>query len=315
VLLHCRANLAVHVVRALGEIGCADQRVRTALVDLWLSPIQSENSRIKVAIVLCKLKIEARDLARVLTSTLATNKDASLRKSAAEALAWCSENEPDVVPVLLTAALNDKDEKVREVAEAGLAQLHLSHEKAIHLCLKQLKDSCYAETALRNSGQLAVSALIKALGTKDSGTREKAARTLCCLGESAAEAIPALTLALHDKDLDVRLAAAKGLWNITKNAEVVVPVLVGLLEENGAVASDAGELRRRYLQTVIEALWRMGPAAKGAIPALIDMTKDKNRHISESARSALKEIAPTVANKAGAYPPRDVRRRPPARGR
>jgi HEAT repeat protein len=172
--------------------------------------------------------------------------------------------------VLLTAALNDKDEKVREVAEAGLAQLHLSHEKAIHLCLKQLKDSCYAETALRNSGQLAVSALIKALGTKDSGTREKAARTLGCLGESAAEAIPALTLALHDKDLDVRLAAAKGLWNITKNAEVVVPVLVGLLEENGAVASDAGELRRRYLQTVIEALWRMGPAAKGAIPALIE---------------------------------------------
>jgi HEAT repeat protein len=182
VLLYCRASLAVHVVRALGDIGCADQRVRTALVDLWLSPKQSENSRVQVAIVLCKLRIDARGLVRVLTSTLVTNNAASLRRSAAEALAWCSENEPDVVPALLTAALNDKDEKVRQVAEAGLAQLHLSREKAIHLCLKQLKDSCYAETALRNSGQLAVSALIKALGTKESATREKAARTLGGLG-------------------------------------------------------------------------------------------------------------------------------------
>jgi hypothetical protein len=95
------------------------------------------------------------------------------------------------------------------------------------------------------------------------------------------------------------LGAAKGLWNITKNAEVVVPVMVELLEEKWAAVSDGDETRRRYLQTVMEALQRIGPAAKAAVPALADKTKDKNRHISESALSALKAIAPTVANRAG----------------
>jgi HEAT repeat protein len=299
VLLQCRPTLAAQVVRALGDIGCTDQCVRSALVNLWLAPAQSPNSHVQVAIALCKLKTDAKGLVRFLTSTLVANQDASLRKSAAEGLAWCTKNEIDVVPALLTAALNDKDEAVRQLAEAGLAQLRLSHKKAIHLCSMQLKDSSYAETALRNGGPLAVQALIEALGTQQSAIREKAARTLGCLGEMAAEAVPALTTALHDKDLDVRLAAAKGLWNISKNAEVVAPVLVDLLEEKRAAASDASESRRRYFQTVIEALWRIGPLAKAAIPILNDLTKDPNRHISESALNALKRIAPAVANPGG----------------
>jgi HEAT repeat protein len=298
VLLKCRATLAVRVVRALGDLGCAGHKVRTALVDLWLSATHSQTSQLQIAIALCELKIDAEGLLRILTSTLVTHKEASLRRSAAEALAWCSEHQLDVVPALLAAALSDTDETVRQVAEAGLARLHLSHEKAVQVCSKQLKESSYAETALRNSGRLAVSVLAKALGTRDPAIQEKAARTLGRLGESATEAIPAFIKALHDKDLDVRLAAAKGLWNITKNAEVVVPALVELLENARAIPLDGSEARRRYLQTVIEALRRMGPPAKGAIPALIARTKDSNRHISESAVSALREIAPDVVIKA-----------------
>jgi HEAT repeat protein len=297
VLLHCRPPLAVQVVRALGDIGCADQRVRSALVNLWLSPTQSSNSQVQVAIALCKLQIDARGLLKVLTSTLVANQDASLRKSAAQALAWCGKDDVDVVPALLKAALTDKDENVRQTAEAGLAQLRLSHEKAMHLCSKQLKDSSHAEMTLRNGGRLAVPALIEALGMEDPTTRVKAARTLGCLGELAGGAVPALTTALRDKDVDVRLAAVKSLWNITKNGEVVVPVLVDLLEVNWARASDVSESRRRHLQTVIEALGRIGPLAEAAIPALIGLTKDKNRHVSESAFSALKGIAPTVAKR------------------
>ena len=52
------------------------------------------------------------------------------------------------------------------------------------------------------------------------------------------------------------------------------------------------------LQTVIEALRRIGPPGKAAIPALMAKTKDKNRLVSESAISALKVIAPDVANEA-----------------
>lgn len=293
VLSRCRPSLAIQAVRALGAIGCADQRVRAALLNLWLSPIQSPSRQVQVATALCRLKIDAKDLLRFLTSTVVANQDSALRKAAAEALAWCGKNELDVVPALLTAAVHDKDEKVRQTAEESLTQLRLSRPKAVQLCSKQLAESCYAETALRNCGAAAVPALIEALESEESAAREKAARTLGCLGEVAVEAVPALTRALRAREPDFRLAAAKGLWNITKNAEPIVPVLIGLLKDDGGSILAASEERRRFLQTVMEALRRIGPPARAAVPALKEKARDKNRHVSESAHSALKEIAPT----------------------
>lgn len=290
----CRPTLSAQIIRALGNIGCADQGVRSALVSLWLLPDQFQGGQVQVAIALCKLKIEAQGLREILTKTLVVNQEAALRKSAAEALAWCGKNVLDVVPALLTAAVADTNEEVRHMAQAGLDQLQLSQEKAIQLCSKQLKDSNYAEIALRKSGPVAVPALMEVLSTPDSTVRIKAARTLGCFGELAVPAAHALTKILHDKDREVRLAAAKSLWNINKNVENVVPVLVDLLEEESG-AGDSSETRRMFLQTVIEALGRMGPPAKAAIPALNHMTKDKNRHVSASALHALRNIDPSKA--------------------
>jgi HEAT repeat protein len=180
-----------------------------------------------------------------------------------------------------------------------MEQLGLTPEKAIQVCSKQLKDSLYAETALRKSGPIAVPGLIEALKMDEPIIREKAIRTLGFIGELAVEAVPQLTKALHDKDPDVRLAAAKSMWNITKNAELAVPVLVGLLDDKRYTAPEAGEARRQFLQTVLEALQRIGPPAKSAIPALNHKTKDKNRLISESAFSALREISPNGPKKVG----------------
>jgi HEAT repeat protein len=296
-LADSRPSLSAQAIHALGNIGCANDRVRSVLVNLWLSPLQLQSGKAQVAIALCKLHIAAQNLLGTVTTTLVTNQDACLRRAAAEALAWCSKNDTDVVPALLTASLSDTKEEVRQMAQAGLDHMRVSHEKAIHLCCRQLGDSSYAEAALRKSGQLAVPALIEALGAEEPVIRVKAARTLGCLGEVAAEAAPALTTALHDHDLDVRLAAVKGLWNITKTPEVVVPALVDLLEAKEAADLEAGETRRRFLQTVMEALSRIGPPATAAVPALTAMTKDSNRHIRESALSALQKIAPAVANK------------------
>ncbi len=185
------------------------------------------------------------------------------------------------------------------MAQAGLDQMRLSHEKAVHLCARQLAESSHAEAALRKSGPLAVPALIEALDTKEPAVRVKAARTLGFLGEAAVAAAPALTAALQDSDLDVRLAVVKGLWNITKTADVVVPALVDLLEVEEAADLEAGETRRRFLQTVMEALSRIGPPATAAVPALTALTRDTNRHIRESALITLQKIAPTVPDKAG----------------
>jgi len=298
-LANSRPALSAHAIRALGDIGCSDAKVRSVLVNLWLSTEQLARGKAQVAIALCKLQFEVPKLLETLTRSLLTNQDASLRKAAAEALAWCSRNETDVVPALLTAQLSDTNEEVRQMAQAGLDQLDVSPEKAIQICARQLRDSSYAEAALRQSGPLAVAALIEALAAEEPVTRVKAARTLGCLGEVAVDAVPALTAALQDKDRDVRLAAGKGLWNITKTADVVVPALVALLKVKEAADVEGMETRRRFLQTVMEALSRIGPPATAAVPALTALTKDSNRHIREAALMTLENIAPAVGQKTG----------------
>jgi HEAT repeat protein len=294
----CRVPLAARVARALGEIGCADHRVRAALTSLWLLPMDDQNSRMQIAIALCKLKIDARGLLAHVTKTLMTNQHLGLRKAAVEALSWCGKNDVDVVPAL-TSAVNEEDEDLARLAKAALEHLRLTHEKAVGLCARQLTDSLYAEAALRKSGPMAVPALIDALDMDEPSAREKAARTLGGMGEAAAAAVPVLTKVLADKQLGVRLAAAKGLWSITKNADLVVPVLAELLKGKWSGAADVSEERRRFLQSVIESLCRIGPPAKAAVAALHDKAKDDNRLIRESAQRALREIAPEPVKKSG----------------
>lgn len=293
-LINGRTSLSIQAIRALGEIGCADQRVRAALTEHWAMPAQTPTGQVQIACAISKLKIDAPNVAAILTGTLMTSQDAALRKSAAEALAWRNKDETDVVPALLAASLSDKNEDVQNVAKAGLEQMKLTPDKAIPICARQLKESHYAEPALRKSGVQAVPALVEALKASDAAARMKAARILATFGESAVAAVAGLTAALRDKDAEVRLAAAKGLWNVSKQADLAVPVLINLLQEKGRPEPDGEDARRMFLQTVIEALWRIGPDANSAVPALVQKAKDKNRLVSESAREALKKIAPAM---------------------
>ena len=185
------------------------------------------------------------------------------------------------------------------MAQAALDRMGVSHEQAINLCARQLGDSSFAETALKRSGPLAVHALIEMLRAKDSATRVKAARILGFLGEAAAEAGPALVARSQDKDLEVRLAVVKGLWNVTKAPDVVVPVLAALLDGQGERGLEDGETRRRFLQTVMEALGRIGPPAIAAVPALTALATDGNRHVREAALLTRQKIVPTVATQPG----------------
>jgi HEAT repeat protein len=285
----CRVQLAACVARALGDIGTADQHVKAALLQLWALPIRCENSRFQVAIALCKLHCDANGLIETLTNTLAASGKSFARLAAAEALSWCNKETPGVVPAFLVA-LHDEDEQVRAVAAKALQHWHLSEARAITMCCQQLPDCALARTALRKSGADAISALVGTLDSKNPDVREQAAQTIGAIGEPAAPAAKALAAVLKDKDGAVRLAAAKALWNITKQPDLVVPVLASLLKGNGIPPADAGELRRRFLQTVIEALGRIGPVAKNALPALKATMKDDNRLIRESAERALKAI-------------------------
>src|SRR5207253_10352316 len=119
VLSNGHTALATHAVRALCGIGWVDDRVRSALVTLWLSSMQSQSGHMQVALTLCKLRIDAEGLLGFLTHNLVATQDEVLRQSAAESLAWCSKNDMDVVPALVTATFGDTNEEVRQKAQAA----------------------------------------------------------------------------------------------------------------------------------------------------------------------------------------------------
>jgi hypothetical protein len=295
-----RPALSIQVIRALGNIGIADDEVRSVLLSRWATRLQEQNGKEQVAIALCKLHIHPDNLLCTLTANLMASHHADERKTAAAALAWCDMDEIDVVPALLKASLSDTNGEVRETAQSGLDRMGLSHKQAIDLCARQLGISLYAEAALKKSGSLATAVLIEALASDESMVRVKAMRALECLGEAAADAIPALTKAALDKDLDIRLAALKALWSTSKSEDRVVPELIKLLDANTVARLTDSETRRRFLQTVMEALRRIGPPARAAISALTTMTKDDNRHVRESAAITLQKILPAAVGKSAA---------------
>lgn len=287
----CRVTLAAWVARALGEIGRCDQKVRQALLNLWSMPISLENGGQHVAHALCRLRIDAPGLIDSLVKVVLGHARASDRVAAVQSLSWCRKEARGVVAALLVAA-HDDNEEVQRAANEALTRVGVSQTKAILICCEQLSVCPHAAIALRKSGANAVKGLIAALGSREAAMREQAAKTLGAMGELAAKSAPALSSVLRDKDSSVRLAAAKALWSVSKQPEGVVPVLTDFLEGKGHPAHESEDERRRFLQTVIEALHRIGPHAHAAVPALKSLSRDANRLIRESASRALSVIQP-----------------------
>ena len=84
---------------------------------------------------------------------------------------------------------------------------------------------------------------------------------------------------------------------MTKQADSVVPALSGLLMDKIRPTPLDSEVRRRFLQSVIEALGRIGPAASAAVPSLLARSADENRLVRESAVRTLHQIEPAAAAK------------------
>ncbi|MFG2361839.1 HEAT repeat domain-containing protein [Streptomyces mirabilis] len=96
-------------------------------------------------------------------------------------------------------------------------------------------------------------------------------------GPDAREAIPALRELL---DGECAVAAAGALWSVEGDAEAVLPTLLGGLVEGQLLARDAAE-----------ALGRLGPVARPALPALRGMADSGKVWLRASAASALWDIA------------------------
>jgi HEAT repeat protein len=110
--------------------------------------------------------------------------------------------------------------------------------------------------------EAAVGDLIEAVGDSDEEVRHWAARSLGRIGPAARAAVPALLTALEGKDENLRYIAANALGDIKVAEKKVIDALVRRLVEKDTSNTKSW---------AAYALGQFGPAAKGAIPHLVEV--------------------------------------------
>ncbi len=209
---------------------------------------------------------------------------AETRWMAADQLGRISAPARDAVPAL-TAALNDADPHVREVAAKSLLALAPDAEDNPTL-LAALLGTGERLRAMQALGRLgagaggAVPAIAELLHDPDPQVRWNAARTLVEIGSP--NGTPPLRAALKDDDARVREHAAEALGEIGPGAREAVPALVEALRDPEA----------RVRRDAARSLGQLGPAAAGAAPALRGLLHDDNPRVRSAAAAALKRLTP-----------------------
>jgi HEAT repeat protein len=190
------------------------------------------------------------------------NGNPPFRSEVAKALGNIGTRSTAVVPELLRMLQDDKDTAVRAEAARSLGKIGEGGKPAAK----------------------ALATILKQPG--DDRLRGEAAWALARVDPQAKTTVTALTAALKDKSGHVCVCAAEALWKLSHNPEEVVPILTARLKD----------LKSRH--AAAQALYRIGPDAKAAVPALMTAAKDKDRLFHESIVMALKKIDPVTATKA-----------------
>jgi HEAT repeat protein len=147
----------------------------------------------------------------------------------------------------------------------------------------------------------AVGAIEALLKDKSAKVRAHAALALGAIGSAAKDSVPALAELLKDPDESVRRSVLRAVRSIHPGPKVMIPLLVTLLENPDL------NVRTRILTSVAEcgveavpgliaalkddksAFWALiilrdiGPAAKDAIPAIVEKLSDKKAEIRREA--------------------------------
>ena len=135
-----------------------------------------------------------------------------------------------------------------------------------------------------------VASLKRALQSKDTADRRRAAAALHSLGAGAKDALPELRRALDDPDADVRMWSALALVNNKVYDKTEVPILLQVLHHDNSML--------RQVSCLSLALIPYDDAEKDTVvTALTDSAnKDEDDDVRKAAVSALKIIAPDSVN-------------------
>lgn len=162
---------------------------------------------------------------------------------------------------------------------------------ALLVALQDPEASVRAEVArtlgeIDPGGRSSLGALIDALADPDPAVRVAAAQALGKAGAAARSAVPGLSGRLTDAAVQVRVEAARALWQIDRQAALAVPVLTAALHDSDM-----------HWRAAL-ALGEIGPAAAGAVPALLEKLQSEIVHrparTPSSAALALAKMGPAA---------------------
>jgi HEAT repeat protein len=289
------ANLRRNAVLALGQIGPGAREVAPALVELLDPGDPSMRSNILNAL----RNIGGGDPKVMVPALLKALKDDQTftRPLIFDLLAEQGPAAADAVPMLL--------EDLRRPTwlyqvQAASALARIAPERArkegpplLQRWLTPLGTRVIAAGAvlrLDPGHKEALTALQAALKDVQDYQRQQAVDALAAVGPPAKEALPALRDALRDRAPYIRVLAAAAVWRVGGDADAALPVLLEGLK--------AGNLTYVRQQAATK-LGDMGPAAKGAVSALLEARTDPDNFLRTSAGNALKKIDPAAAAKAG----------------
>jgi HEAT repeat protein len=213
---------------------------------------------------------------------------ASTVRAAAAVALWQMDRSPDPALAVLQLVLLDVDNPDRWEAMEGIAQIAAEAWPPIRglteVLLQGAKDRdarvrVHAVRGLwRREGQpRTVTPLLNdAVSDRDPLVRQTALETL---GEMPLDAavIGLLVKAFDDRDPSVRAAGLAGLFRGGQSS--VQPLVETLSHKNPRVRAG-----------VARALGRIGPTAKDAVPALTELSKDRDESVRNSAEMALRQI-------------------------
>jgi HEAT repeats len=116
--------------------------------------------------------------------------------------------------------------------------------------------------------------------------RADAASTLGEFGQAAIAATPALLQAVQGRDTFLRPAAASALGKIHADPATAIPLLIKYLDDDNVNEAAA------------RGLAGYGPAAKAAVPKLLQLSKVPDKDLHHAVMQALSKIDPESAAKA-----------------
>ena len=259
-------------------------------VSTWKSRLANKDFKVSYpnSLALGRLGKEAKPAIPMLTQLLNEEefKDYNVRAAATRAMSGIG-GEEAFAP--LTKAMKDKSSLVRGLAATGLCKLNLP-KKTIPLLIHALEDrdadghvrkmSWYA---LAKIGKVAAPSLVEALQHRTGNVRQAASYALIKIGKPAE---PELIKAVGAGDKLSRRSIVGTLASIGPTA-AAIPKLNESLKDSYYGARSAAAA----------GLGRIGAAAKGSVPKLIDMAKsDDSNDVRLQAAVALLKIAPENTN-------------------